>query len=267
MITPFPIHEAVELSTEAGWNQTPGDWQRIVDLCGEGCFGVQVDGRLVSSATALVYDESLAWIGMVLTAQAHRGKGYAGGLMRQSLDYLDQRGVRCVKLDATDLGRPVYAKLGFVDERPVSRWLRVGGERPALPDLVAGDVDLATLDREAFGADRSALLRALRDQEEVYTASGGFAFARPGRKARQFGPCVARDVSTARVLLAAFLAKHGDEPSILDLCDDHQDAVEIASAAGFTPVRRLVRMYRGDPGGAGLASGPMVYALAGFEFG
>lgn len=260
------IEEALALSIEAGWNQTAEDWRRLIHLAGEGCFGIVVNGRLVCSAVALVYESRLAWIGMVLTAVEHRGKGYARTLLERCLQYCDEQAVSCVKLDATDLGRPVYQKLGFVDERPVSRWLRKPGELALAPSGISPEIDLA-LDTEAFGVDRSGLVHALA-MEETFAINGrGHAFARSGRSARHFGPCVAREPAVAETLLNAFLARHGNEASQLDLCDENADAVRIAEAAGFERTRRLIRMYRGDPAGAALASGRMIYALGAFEYG
>ncbi|MBL8209739.1 MAG: GNAT family N-acetyltransferase [Bryobacterales bacterium] len=269
MIAPIPLSEALALSSEAGWNQSPGDWQRIFRLCGEACYAIRAEGRVVTTTSAITYGDSLAWIGMVLTTASQRGKGHARTLMQQALADLRAAGVGCIKLDATDLGRPVYAKLGFIDERPVSRWLRKpdGGPLPPAPDnvLASGSIPFA-LDREAFGADRSALLTALAE-EELYTAPNGYAMAREGRNARYFGPCVAQDDATARSLLQAFLARHGHEPALLDLCDEHTGATAIATEVGFQPIRRLMRMYLGDLAGIPLGSGAAIYNLAGFEFG
>lgn len=269
MIAPIPLSEALALSTEAGWNQTAADWQRIFRLCGDACYAVRADGRVVTTTSAITFGESLAWIGMVLTTASQRGKGHARTLMQQSLADLRAAGLRCIKLDATDLGRPVYAKLGFIDERPVSRWLRKpgAGPKPATPDNVTiGGAIPFDFDREAFGADRSALLTALAE-EELYTCGSGYAMAREGRMARYFGPCVAEDDATAGGLLQAFLARHGEDAALLDLCDEHTAAAAIATAAGFEPIRRLTRMYLGDPAGVPLGSGPAIYNLAGFEFG
>jgi GNAT superfamily N-acetyltransferase len=265
MIPPFDLDQAYALSTEAGWNQTKEDWKRLVDLAPSSSFGVHHEGRLIATGVALIYSRRLAWIGMVITKQEHRGQGHARRLLERCIDECDQRGVECVKLDATELGRPVYHKLGFVDERPISRWWRNGGAKPQMRPLRSW-LDLS-LDLEAFGADRSALLNRLAEHELYGVEGRGYAFARPGRMAWHFGPCVSRDSSTAERLLAAFLASHGGEPSILDLCDDHGDAARIARAAGYQPVRYLTRMYRGDPSGAQLASGPLVYNLGAFEYG
>ncbi|HUQ90279.1 MAG TPA: GNAT family N-acetyltransferase [Bryobacteraceae bacterium] len=266
MITPFDVQQAEALSTEAGWNQTRQDWQRLIDLAPDGCFGASADGKLVSTTVALVYGKPLAWIGMVLTTESQRGKGYARNLLRQALDYVDAAGVTCTKLDATDQGRPVYAKLGFIDERPVARWHRDPSPSQAQAPPTEKTIDFQ-LDREAFGVDRSKLLRDLA-QHQIYSIPGkGFALARPGRHAWHFGPCVARAGATAEALLMAFLARHGEEPSVLDFCEDNDDAMRIAAGAGYQPRRRLIRMYRGDKRGIPLAASPLIYAMAGFEAG
>ena len=42
---------ALELSTLAGWNQTADDWRLLLELAPSGCFGIEVDGRVVATAT------------------------------------------------------------------------------------------------------------------------------------------------------------------------------------------------------------------------
>ncbi len=255
------LDQAYALSTEAGWNQTIEDWRRIVALAGRGVYGIERDGRLVATAVGLAYGRELAWIGMVLTAKAYRGQGFARTLMQRAIDDLDAAGVECIKLDATDLGRPVYAKLGFVDERPVSRWVRKPGESWG-EAIAEAPVEYAL---DGFGVSREALLRSFGGQESYALPGEGFAFARPGRTAWHFGPCVAQSEAGARRLLGAFLYRHGGEASILDLCDDHPHAAAMVAEAGYEPIRRLVRMQRGKQ--TELGYGPDIYCLAGFEFG
>ncbi|MBI4910461.1 MAG: GNAT family N-acetyltransferase [Acidobacteria bacterium] len=255
------LDQALALSSEAGWNQTLDDWRRIVTLAGRGVYGIERDGRLVASAIGLAYGRELAWIGMVLTSVAYRGQGFARTLMQRAIDDLDAAGVQCIKLDATDLGRPLYPKVGFVDERPVSRWRRKPGPTTASP-LQPAPVDYAL---DTFGADRTALLQSFAEHESYSLPGEGFAFARPGRTTWHFGPCIAGNATVARRLLGAFLSNHAHESSILDLCDDQAEACAVAREAGYEPIRRLMRMRRGTA--TTLASGPKVYCLAGFEFG
>jgi GNAT superfamily N-acetyltransferase len=267
LLTASDIPGAMRLKDAAGWNQTEADWLRLLDLEPEGCFAIDVQGVLASTAVALRYGRELAWIGMVLTVPEFRGRGFATRLMQRCLDYVDLNGVRWTKLDATEMGRPVYRKLGFEDECAVERWLRPAGA-PATSDLYGPAGWDADLDRRAFGVDRSALLARLAEFDSV-TVADGFAMGRPGSNAAYFGPCVSRSPEAVGRMVDWFLARSGGGPVFWDLLPDNRDAVEAASARGFTRVRRLMRMARRGPGDAGPCppNGPEVYAIAAFEYG
>jgi GNAT superfamily N-acetyltransferase len=242
LLTEADVPAALELSTAAGWNQTAEDWRRIITLEPEACFGIDCDDKLVATATLICYGTDLAWIGMVLTHRDYQRRGYARELMQTTLDLADFRRVRSVKLDATDQGRPLYASMGFEDEQPIERWQRAAGEPVG-----------ASLDRIAFGADRSRLLDAL-----------GSALHRPGTRARYLGPIVAANPATARTLIEYAIACAPADPWFWDLLPANAAAVALAGEFGFAPVRRLVRMVRGERLGG---DDTMVYATAGFEFG
>jgi len=128
------IPSAMELSTEAGWNQTPDDWRTLIELSPDGCVGIEVEGGLASTATLLCYGKRLAWVGMVLTRVRFRGRGYARRLLTETLKLADQMAIETVKLDATDQGQPLYEQLGFRCEQPIERWMQsASSEAPSLP--------------------------------------------------------------------------------------------------------------------------------------
>lgn len=269
LLLPADLPGALELSTEAGWNQVLGDWERMQALWPKGCFRLRAGDAPVSTTIAVTYDVRLAWIGMVLTRQACRGQGYASRLLEHTLAYLDEAGVECVKLDATDLGRPVYQKAGFVDERKVSRWLRRKSAISARPPRMENwiDTDLQETDRKAFGTNRGRLLDHLAERNSVFALPGqGYGILRPGRTAMHFGPCVAETHYDAREILSGVLSRQGREDIIWDLADDNEGAVRLAMECGFQRTRKLTRMYRGKESRQ-LAYHTKIYALAGFEFG
>ncbi len=233
----------MELSIAVNWNQLPADWARVLRLEPGGCFCMEEDGRVAATATVVTYGHDLAWIGMVLTRPDYRGRGFALRLMEACLDYCERLGVGCVKLDATDMGRPLYAKLGFVDESVVERWR---GELPLLP--VREFPPDPALDRLAFGADRSTLL-------------AGLGAARAGRVAGYVGPVVARSYEDARERV---LHAGASGTTYWDVPEMNVVAWELAHELGFAPVRKLWRMRKGAP----IEERPeFIYALAGFEFG
>lgn len=269
LLTPTDIPAAMRLKEAAGWSQTEQDWANLLELEPEGCFGIDCDGGLVATAAAFCYGRALAWIGMVLTAPEYRGRGLARRLMEHTLEFLARRGIEWIKLDATDMGHPLYARLGFEEEALVERWSLVCPEASAPVDLPPARIeDFAALDRAAFGADRAAVLARVA-VESAAVPGEGYAMGRPGSKAAFFGPCVCRSAETARTLLEWFLARHPGETVFWDLLPGNAEAVSLARRLGFEPRRRLVRMsLRGAAKDASfLHDDAAVFAIAGFEYG
>ena len=269
LLTAADIPAAMRLKEAAGWNQTKQDWVNLLAAEPEGCFGIDSDGTLVASAAGVCFGRALAWIGMVLTAPEYRGRGYARRLMEHTLEFLDRRGVEWIKLDATDMGHPLYARLGFEDESLVERWCLPKVEPRPPVDLPACRLeDFAELDAAAFGADRMNVLRPLA-VESAAVPGEGYTMGRPGTKATYFGPCVARSSDAARTLLEWFLARHPGESIFWDLLPGQPEALRLAREFGFEPRRRLVRMaLRGSPGAAPFRhDDSAVFAIAGFEYG
>ncbi len=263
LLNPRDLTEAVELSAAAGWNQTREDWSLLMEFAPQGCFGIEADGKLVSTTTLVCYEQRLAWIGMVLTHAEYRGRGFARRLLVKALDHADSMGIETVKLDATDQGRPLYEKMGFSPEQAIERWTRVGSS--GSPRTATTTTDYSTeLDREAFGADRTALLAMLSKRGQIHESRNGFLFSRAGRTAGYLGPCVASDRSTARALITKLIDELPHQSWSWDLLPGNKNAVAIASKWGFVRQRCLTRMTRGRPL---LVRNDMVYAIAGLELG
>jgi predicted GNAT family acetyltransferase len=98
------------------------DWERLLAHEPEGCFVAEWNGTLAGTATTTSYGTELAWIGMVLVHPEFRRRGIGKALLERCLSYLRQRNVRCIKLDATPLGKPLYVQLGFEEEWSLNRW-------------------------------------------------------------------------------------------------------------------------------------------------
>jgi hypothetical protein len=179
--------------------------------------------------------------------------------MVRSLEYA--RGYT-VRLDASEMGKALYASLEFVEECYVERWVRPG-QASAGPELPRACVDTER-DNSSFGADRSALLRELAAHETA-SAGGSYAFARPGSEFYYFGPCVSERAQDFETLLAWCIGRHGDGPIAVDLFPHHEHAARTATRFNFAPRRRLTRMVL-KPHPAEMPN-PDIYAIAGFEFG
>lgn len=60
-------------------------------------------------------DGRRAYIGNMYTLHGYRRKGIATRLLELQLEEAKMRGVSAVQLSATDEGRPVYEKIGFIN--------------------------------------------------------------------------------------------------------------------------------------------------------
>ncbi|PYX34965.1 MAG: hypothetical protein DMG81_19235 [Acidobacteria bacterium] len=261
------VPAAFQLSTEAGWNQTADDWSMLIDLAPEGCLGIDVGGELASTATLLCYGRRLAWIGMVLTKIAFRGRGYARRLLTETLTLADQMKIESVKLDATEQGQPLYEKLGFRPEQPVERWAKTEPPSPSSADLnSAGDVapDWHAADPAAFGVDRTPLLQSLAHRHAPLTSGRSYLLTRAGRLTHYIGPGVAGSPALARALVNRALLIPNRGGFSWDILIENTAAMTLAQDLGFSPRRHLLRMVRGKDLRGQEQS---IFAIAGFELG
>jgi ribosomal protein S18 acetylase RimI-like enzyme len=266
---PRDVSSALELSSAAGWNQTAGDWYRLLDLAPVGCRCVEDAGKVIATTTLLPYGTRLGWIGMVLTSSAYRRQGLARKLIEDAIASAERCGIHTLKLDATEEGRTLYESLGFVVENQIERWGR-DGEESNSTIRIAGHAhspfeELCSLDAEAFGASRKELLKLLASAGNCEATSNGFVFSRPGRTARYLGPCVARSKNAAMPLITAHLERSVRATRwFWDLFPSNPEAARCAESLGFTRRRVLWRMSRGE---VMQNNDAMVYAIAGFELG
>jgi predicted N-acetyltransferase YhbS len=253
-MTAADVPLGMRLKQEAGWNQLEADWLRFLALEPEGAFVAELDAAPVGTALTVRFG-GVAWVAMVLVAAGARRQGVGTALMERALAFLDARGVETVRLDATPLGRPVYARLGFVEEYRLTRHEGILPAAPAplsvRPATRAHLDRMLRLDHSATGTDRArAILRLFEENPEtarVVEEGGevtGYLLTRPGAQARFLGPCVARG-DAGRWLLTDACHRHAGERVFLDVPELNRPAQEEAAAIGLAPQRSLLRMYRG----------------------
>jgi GNAT superfamily N-acetyltransferase len=261
----------LRLSRQAGWNQTESDWLRFIDMQPDGCFVVELNGCSVGTTTTCIFD-NVAWVAMVLVDKDSRGQGIGTKLLRHSLDYLTARKVKTVRLDATDLGRPIYEKLGFVPEYELARFegivpsnITLGGSLKAvgfgdgggkaIPKLRLGlppFTDIIEFDSRSTGTNRAKMLgrlfnefpqnvRILTDGDKIE----GFITVRPGGNAVQVGPCTAT-INAGPALLSDALNRCAGKAVFVDIPTGNICAVEIAESSRLKIQRRFTRMRRGE---------------------
>jgi GNAT superfamily N-acetyltransferase len=269
-LTPGDLEGLNRLVAQSGWNQTSRDWELFFRL---GSIHVirDADGALLASGAVLPYgDASIAWISMILVTPAARGQGLGMRIFRHCLEVAQELALAPV-LDATPAGERLYRQFGFQPRFSLSRWQRAAAgagqaARPAVRPGAAAIAAIAAIDAAAFGERRHALIQdfLLRDDTRHASTDNGIALSRGGRIARQIGPIVAPDQTSAIALLDPLLTGESG-PVYIDIRQDREQLRDWLIAAGFTSQRTFLRMSPDSPNGNGNAA--LMHAIAGPEFG
>ncbi len=272
---PADVPAGMRLREFAGWNQTEGDWRRLLEIEPLGCFVACDENRVLGTVTTLQYEKRFGWIGMLLTDPEARRLGIGTRLLQQAVIYLEGNGVETLRLDGTPMGYNLYLRHGFVDEYEIQRWEGISTVQKGrgISPLQEADLELVCRwDRRMFGADRSRLLSSLWRENPSCSAVvhlageiAGYVLWRPGTRAFYLGPCVATTMELTEALLTEMLSHLPLQPVYMDVCTKNPWGLELLKALGFRYQRSLVRMYRGPhafPGYPGF-----VCAIAGPELG
>jgi GNAT superfamily N-acetyltransferase len=207
------------------------------------CCGDQVAG----TAASVSFGRS-GWLGSVAVDQAWRGRGLGTAVSKAALDCLLDAGVETVLLTATDMGRPVYDRLGFVDEGiSYGIWER---ERPYQPGGKSADgvrpggiEDAVAYDAKATGEDRREFLEVFASRVRVPSGpeQSGYRIALPWGG----GPVIATAPASAQLLLTDMVTATQGMRLVFPERNTH--GAELASSLGFCLARRVTRMRLGPP--------------------
>ena len=163
---------------------TGGDLDAVGDVTAAGNFGdrreffrlavalsscrpivAMSDGHPIGTGLGSIHGD-VGWVGVIFVTPELRGRGIGRALTEAVCEILEGAGCRSLVLVATDLGRPVYERLGF---REQTRYhMHPGephGEPPSVPPgtnlrpITPADLDaVAALDRR--GEERRPLIEA-----------------------------------------------------------------------------------------------------------
>jgi predicted N-acetyltransferase YhbS len=262
---PDHIEGAVALSRRENWPHRPQDWQMALQLS-RGAVALDDQGRVTGTILVTAYGDDCAMINMVIVDRNVRGKGLGRRLMEQAFALAKERPLRLV---ATADGVPLYQKLGFAPSGTVLQH-QGGVARLGAPDGVeaASEADLPqikALDRDAYGADRDALINALaeRGQFAVIRRNGtidAYAAIRPFGRGQVIGPVIAGGAEDAKALIGFFAASRPGAFLRVDT-DSRTGIAGWLSEIGLAHAGGGIAMDRPSRPDAAQAR-PKVYALA-----
>ena len=279
---PGDLTSCMALSVDRGWLPEKRKWSLLLEATE--AFGVDApDGGLAGAVVLARYGERHASVGMMLVAARYGGRGLGRALMTH---LLDAAGDATITLFATEMGRPLYERLGF---KPVRRSVAFTGTfRVSLGDRglpaatrPATDADLPAIleiDQAAFGADRSGIVRRLPSFADTILLSRttrgavipepsagptGYAAVWWNGQTAVIGPVIAPDDETARRLITD-LAADLRGPVRLDLDPDRPELPAWAQACGLSAVSQTTVMAYGPwdpPGDRDRVFAPITVAL------
>jgi GNAT superfamily N-acetyltransferase len=295
-LRPDDLRHCVRLSVDRGWLPEKAKWSMLLEVSevfgidapggGDGTDGTDDgDGALAGAVVLTRYGADLASVGMMLVAARYGRMGLGRALMEH---LLAEAGDATVTLFATDLGKPLYDKLGF---RTIRRSAAFTGPfradsflaEPAVtvatadnskmrtrPAAAADMASIIDVDKAAFGADRSRLLRRLPAFAgqllvlETGRGVAGFAAAWQNHTSTVIGPVVAPDGAAARRLIGDLAAGIRGQVR-LDLDPDRPELPAWAVRRGLQPAGLNAVMAYGDrppPGDPARLFTPISIALA-----
>lgn len=250
------LDAAFALTQRLKWPHRRADWQQAL-LLGEGIVA-QENGEVIGTILCWRWGRDYSTLGLVIVDDAQQGRGIGRQLMQMGMDKLAGSNIR---LHATEAGKPLYEKLGFVatgnieqhqyrELPPVSAPVCAPGQR--LRAAAPQDAALLTaLDRQTLGQHRPLLIANLLDSAERFLvleengAPAGFACLRRFGHGYAIGPVVARNAQSAKVLIGELLG--GVSGQFVRIDTDRATGLgPWLNEQGLVEVDAPVTMYKGD---------------------
>jgi GNAT superfamily N-acetyltransferase len=189
------------------------------------------------------------WIGALGVAPEARRRGLGAALTEAAVRWLRAREARTVLLYATEAGRPVYERLGFVAEARAVAWRGVAGAAPPLGLHRLGPADrdrLGALDRAVTGERRDAVLDAIHPLMGVAALTpddvDGWAISSPWGA----GTAIGASTPEAGIALMA-AATAGPAAGTVIVPEPNLAAAEALRSWRFVRLNDALRMRLGPP--------------------
>ena len=233
------------LAAAEGWITGPHEIDFLLTVFPKGCFCMQDEtGAAVGFVTSLKHDRS-GWIGNLIVEPDYRGRGIGETLFTQALTALQDAGAESVWLTASEMGRPLYEKRGF---KCIDRVIRWAGQAGGGGDYIGRDdvrFDTA-LDRLCWGDQRELLLQWITGRWTVVAVESAWAVIHPVAECVQIGPCAARDLHAAELVISGAMAALDAGKSVLcDAPSSNGLGVALFQKLGFRPQGETYLMNAG----------------------
>ncbi|MAT44962.1 MAG: hypothetical protein CL609_21730 [Anaerolineaceae bacterium] len=238
---------AESLTQKENWrSETIQEINILFEYDPSGCLIAEKDNQPVGICIATAYKNNGS-IGELIVSPSARRSGIGHQLMSIAIQYLQNKGIRQIYLDAVLKAVPLYEGFGF---EKITRSLRFFGQVPAIssPDVFPITLNelpaILEIDQNVFGENRSFFLKKriqnyphlnyyLKNNQGIQS----YLFGRQGRGGWiTVGPWI--NLQTAEIglsLLHHFQYQIGNQPFSMGVLATNQSAVQIIVVNGLMP--------------------------------
>lgn len=234
-------------------NFPPVEWNLNLDFV----YGIHFNQSYFYAAVALVDNEiagtgmaimnkTVAWLGTIIVKENFRNKGIGNAITKHLIDTAQCKGAETVLLTASDMGKPIYEKLGFKTDinyvflKP-NEFVPSKGDNHYIRKVEKKDYDeICELDFNISGEDRSELLTNNAFDGIKYDDHGvkGFYLPNFGK-----GLIIASDNISGIELLKT---KINAEKSSVCVPETNIHAINHLLSAGYSQFSKIPRMFLGE---------------------
>lgn len=202
------------------------------------------DGKLIALG-AVIWHEHTAWLAHILVHETMRGQGIGKQMTAALMKRIDRSTHPRILLIATDLGEPVYRRLGFEVEMEYAayRWEDGALEAPVMPCIpytTQWKEALLKLDAWVSCESRQAVLEEHLEAAQLITEGQELLGA--------YLPTLGDGMIIARDAIAgcSLMAKRISDQSFAVMPDTNTPALDYMTSLGLEPYKRVKRMYLGS---------------------
>ncbi|WP_133128296.1 GNAT family N-acetyltransferase [Legionella nagasakiensis] len=257
-MTKKEVQLAITWATKEGWNPGLYDSHCFYQTDPHGFFAGKLNGKLIATGSAVIYDDQFAFCGFYIVDEAYRNQGYGLTLTKERLTYIGQRNTG---IDGVTNMLDKYNRLGYQiahnNARYESKTSYSATKNKAIVPLTQIDFDhLVHYDRRHFPAFRPTFLRCWINQPQGKSLGyinndqqlQGYGVIRSCQQGFKIGPLFADTPDIAQKLFLNLASHAHGQPIYLDIPENNPDAIHLVQHYQFKKVFETARMYlKGQP--------------------
>jgi len=249
------IRQILESEIHQLQNFPPKDWTLDLPRLFSFHFGhsyfypivAEVDGRIVGCGIGIIQG-AVSWLGTIIVLPEYRRQGIGNKITSNLIDYGRNKGCTSQLLTASEMGEPVYRKLGFeinatyvfYKRESISPTLHISNVREMRQEDF---LTVRELDKEVIGEDRFQFIERFLSTGWIYakdTSTGTAGVYLPDLGG---GLIIARNADAGLELMKLRL-NHGKTTAVVP--ETNTIAREFLTSEGFQEYRRSPRMILGN---------------------